>query len=202
MSDISPRAGHLLAAFSTIAVHLVLLLLLVESPVVKLISGSNHTGGPELIVMFNPLIQERVRHHDRSCCGLSNSSRYPESLTNLPIVPLNEITTRSTENSLLAAIAAGQAEIQRRYVLNAKSKVLRSWLSQVATKPPGNFRCNVLIRQNSIGEVIKVELKECGADQRLLQSLFTAVVAASPLPPPPDAPRESEINFSLGPEDF
>jgi colicin import membrane protein len=88
------------------------------------------------------------------------------------------------------------------------SGALASWLGQIANRiqrawirPPSakpGLDCMVYVTQVPGGEVTNVRVGECNGDAAVRQSIESAVLRASPLPPPPDPSlfdRNLEIRF-------
>jgi colicin import membrane protein len=88
------------------------------------------------------------------------------------------------------------------------SGALASWLGQIANRiqrawirPPSakpGLDCMVYVTQVPGGEVTNVRVGECNGDASVRQSIESAVLRASPLPPPPDPSlfdRNLEIRF-------
>ena len=113
------------------------------------------------------------------------------------------------EAAMQAEIAAEQAaklEEERKrketerglYIAAIKSKVQNNWLRPVtATK---GMSCQVLVKQIPGGEVIDVEVTQCG-DDLFQRSVEAAVRKSSPLPRPSDPEFfERQIIFTFKPE--
>ena len=111
---------------------------------------------------------------------------------------------------------AQQREAELRKSLEPKSDAaalrssgaLASWLGQIANRiqrawirPPSakpGLDCMVYVTQVPGGEVTNVRVGECNGDAAVRQSIESAVLRASPLPPPPDPSlfdRNLEIRF-------
>src|SRR5262249_51006626 len=76
------------------------------------------------------------------------------------------------------------------------NSIQRSWLRPPSAKP--GLDCMVYVTQVPGGEVTNVRVGECNGDAAVRQSIESAVLRASPLPPPPDPSlfeRNLEIRF-------
>jgi hypothetical protein len=199
-----------IALILTIIVHLLVIGAVINSsPSGKDVVGrygAKNVQDRELIVVFSPLITKPTHKAIDDCCQWPDSERYPQSVADLSQLvadnKLNdvEIDNQAVQQELFEAVAAGRAEVYRRYLQQTKQQIEKMWFSQLKRKPE-NFKCLVKIRQNSIGEVIKVDFGDCGSDAQLIQSLFASIQSASPLPLPPESMRESAIDISFDEND-
>jgi colicin import membrane protein len=76
------------------------------------------------------------------------------------------------------------------------NRIQRNWLRPPSAKP--GINCMVYVTQVPGGEVTNVRVGECNGDAAVRQSIESAVLRASPLPPPPDPSlfdRNLEIRF-------
>lgn len=91
------------------------------------------------------------------------------------------------------------ASLQSQYVLLIRQKVTRNWI-----RPPNaqsGMSCTVHVRLIPGGEVVEARTVRSSGDPAFDRSAETAVLRASPLPPPPDAAlfqREFDFVFKPG----
>ena len=79
-----------------------------------------------------------------------------------------------------------------------RQKVVRNWLKPAVL--PGNLACVVRVEQLPTGDVVKAEVLSCNGDEAVRRSIESAVLRASPLPPPSDRTlwdRQVEFTFKL-----
>jgi colicin import membrane protein len=112
------------------------------------------------------------------------------------------------------ARAASEAELRRSLEAEERLNTLRSsgammsWIGQIANRiqrawlrPPSakpGIDCVVHVTQVPGGAVTSVKVGECNGDAAVRESIESAVMRASPLPPPPDPAlfeRDLEIRF-------
>jgi colicin import membrane protein len=112
------------------------------------------------------------------------------------------------------ARAASEAELRKSLEAEERVNTLRSsgamvsWIGQIANriqrawlKPPSakpGLDCVVYVTQVPGGAVTSVKVGECNGDAAVRESIESAVIRASPLPPPPDPSlfeRDLEIRF-------
>jgi colicin import membrane protein len=99
-------------------------------------------------------------------------------------------------------------EAEERAAALRSSGALATWLGQIANRiqrawirPPSakpGLDCMVYVTQVPGGEVTNVRVGQCNGDAAVRQSIESAVLRASPLPPPPDPAlfdRNLEIRF-------
>ena len=84
---------------------------------------------------------------------------------------------------------AVNAGLLNQYVGLIRQQVTRNWLKPSTVKP--DLSCEVRVTQALGGTVLSVSFGRCNADQAVRTSIENAVLAASPLPAPPD-PRVFE----------
>ena len=92
------------------------------------------------------------------------------------------------------ALSAQQAGLLARYKAELTGRVQRAWI-----RPPSaraGLRCTVHVTQVPGGTVTSVAVGDCNADPAVRQSIESAVLRASPLPPPPD-PSLFDRNLTL-----
>ena len=114
----------------------------------------------------------------------------------------------------LKARAASEAELRKSLEAEERVNTLRSsgammsWVGQIANRiqrawlrPPSakpGIDCVVHVTQVPGGAVTSVKVGECNGDASVRESIESAVMRASPLPPPPDPAlfeRDLEIRF-------
>jgi hypothetical protein len=81
--------------------------------------------------------------------------------------------------------AAGSSALAGRYLGQIDARIERAWLKPRTPLDSGAFRCEVRVEQDTAGNVLEIELEQCGNDGRWQQSLVRAIQSASPLPAPP-----------------
>ena len=81
---------------------------------------------------------------------------------------------------------AGRAIMFGRYVGQITARIERAWLKPRTALDGGAFTCQVQIRQDEIGRVQDIALRNCNGDTRWQGSLIRAIQSASPLPAPPE----------------
>ncbi|MBT8130150.1 MAG: TonB C-terminal domain-containing protein, partial [Gammaproteobacteria bacterium] len=88
--------------------------------------------------------------------------------------------------------------LRLQYVRMIQQKVEDKWL-----RPPtvnSSMSCEVIVKQNALGDVLSVNLKECSSDVAFQNSIERAVKMAAPLPAPPNPEVfEDEIHFTFRP---
>ncbi|WP_066920388.1 cell envelope integrity protein TolA [Steroidobacter denitrificans] len=86
------------------------------------------------------------------------------------------------------------------YAALIKQRIERHWNRPPSARP--GLRCVVHVAQAPGGTVLSVRIGECNGDTAVKQSIETAVMRASPLPPPPDARLfERNLNLVFEPQD-
>jgi colicin import membrane protein len=93
---------------------------------------------------------------------------------------------------------AVNAGLLNQYAALIKQRVERNWI-----KPPlvqSGVKCEVRVTQAKGGMVMSVSFGKCPTDAALRQSIESAVMISSPLPPPPDSRLfERNISFIFNP---
>src|SRR5581483_11940241 len=82
--------------------------------------------------------------------------------------------------------ATGSSALAGRYLGQIDARIERAWLKPRTPLNSNAFRCEVRVEQDATGNVLEIELEQCGTDGRWQQSLVRAIQSASPLPAPPD----------------
>ncbi|HEU4603474.1 MAG TPA: cell envelope integrity protein TolA [Steroidobacteraceae bacterium] len=80
------------------------------------------------------------------------------------------------------------------YVAMIEQRIVRNWNRPPSARP--GLECEVRVTQTPGGTVLSVQLGKCNGDAAVQQSIETAVMRSSPLPPPPD-PRLFERTLVL-----
>lgn len=90
---------------------------------------------------------------------------------------------------------AEQARLFALYTAQVQSRIAQVWRrprSPIGTAPPtgtgndGVFRCEAVIRQDTEHRIQEIRMPSCNGSRAWQMSLAKAIVAAGPLPPPPD----------------
>jgi colicin import membrane protein len=100
------------------------------------------------------------------------------------------------------AVEQGALNARREALLNqwiavVKQKVQSNWNEPANT--PVNLSCKVQVEQVPGGTVANASVISCNGDEAIQQSVITAVLRSSPLPPPPEPTlfqREFILNFT------
>jgi colicin import membrane protein len=82
------------------------------------------------------------------------------------------------------AEAARNSGQMNQYIAQITAKIERSWTRPVSAQP--GLNCEVRVTQVPGGTVTAVQVGRCNGDESVRQSIETAVLKASPLPPPSD----------------
>jgi colicin import membrane protein len=80
------------------------------------------------------------------------------------------------------------------YVAMIEQRIVRNWIKPPSARP--GLECEVRVTQTPGGTVLNVQMGKCNGDAAVQQSIETAVMRSSPLPPPPD-PRLFERTLVL-----
>lgn len=78
-------------------------------------------------------------------------------------------------------------------------KIHNEWIEPPST--PSDLKCTLIVHQVPGGDVIDAKVTQCNGDDAVRQSIVTAALKASPLPPPPDPSifeREVTVLFCPG----
>lgn len=78
------------------------------------------------------------------------------------------------------------------YIAMIQQHVQRRWIRPLSTIE--GLQCEVRVAQTPAGVVLSAQVGQCNGDAAVKQSIETAVLRSSPLPPPPD-PRMFERNL-------
>ena len=101
------------------------------------------------------------------------------------------------EEDLLAAADSGLLD---QYAEVIRQKVERNWIRPASARQ--GIACVVLVKQIPGGDVVDVKVTECNGDTAVVRSIETAVLRASPLPPPPDPKLfDRSLRFEFRPRD-
>jgi len=106
----------------------------------------------------------------------------------LPLSPPRDLLEAPTERNLSDpdGDAGGSSALAGRYLGQIDARIERAWLKPRTPLDSDAFRCEVRVEQDAAGNVLEIELEQCGNDGRWQQSLVSAIQSASPLPAPPD----------------
>ncbi len=106
---------------------------------------------------------------------------------------------QARENELAQQLQEEEGELQARgspamaqYVAMVRQHVERRWTRPLSAME--GLECEVRVAQTPAGVVLSVQVGRCNGDVAVKQSIETAVLRSSPLPPPPD-PRMFERNL-------
>lgn len=106
---------------------------------------------------------------------------------------------QARENELAQQLQEEEGELQARgspamaqYVAMVRQHVERRWTRPLSAMT--GLECEVRVAQTPAGVVLSVQVGRCNGDAAVKQSIETAVLRSSPLPPPPD-PRMFERNL-------
>lgn len=89
---------------------------------------------------------------------------------------------------------AENAGLNNQWSALIEQRVYRNWNRPPSARP--GIECEVRVRQARGGTVLSAEVGRCNGDPAVRQSIETAVLRSSPLPPPPD-PRLFQENLVL-----
>ena len=167
------RLRHRAATSATVAFAVVALHGLVLVPL--LVGGSTTALPPQFGA---PVTMEATLIDDRSATALTPASLAPPTIR--PVhVNLQNISIRSNTDP-------GLATLYGRYLGQIHARIDRAWLRPRRAIGAPVFRCQVEVRQNRQGVVEDVTLQRCNGTAHWQRSLVQGIVAASPLPAPPD----------------
>ncbi|MDE1983297.1 MAG: TonB C-terminal domain-containing protein [Gammaproteobacteria bacterium] len=82
------------------------------------------------------------------------------------------------------ALNARRASLLQQWIAVVKQKIQSNWNEPAST--PDNLTCRVQIDQVPGGTVANAQIISCNGDEAVRQSVVTAVLRSSPLPPPPE----------------
>lgn len=95
------------------------------------------------------------------------------------------------------ALNARRAALLNQWIAVVKQKVQSNW--NEPANAPSNLSCKVQVEQVPGGTVANASVISCNGDEAIQQSVITAVLRSSPLPPPPEPSlfqREFILNFT------
>lgn len=98
------------------------------------------------------------------------------------------------------ALNARRASLLQQWIALVKQKVQSNW-NEPANSPP-DLSCKVQVDQVPGGTIANAQIVSCNGDEAVKQSVVTAVLRSSPLPPPPEPSlfqREFILNFTPQP---
>jgi colicin import membrane protein len=93
----------------------------------------------------------------------------------------------------------GRMQAENSGLNNQYAALIRQHIERNWNRPPsarGGLECEIKVAQTPSGVVLSVQVGQCNGDAAVKQSIETAVLRASPLPPPPD-PRLFQRNVTL-----
>lgn len=111
---------------------------------------------------------------------------------------IEDVDEAETSNEA-AGDPAGNAALFGRYMGQIAARIERAWMRPRTPVANGRFDCRARIAQDRAGNVLSIELQNCGDDSRWRESLTSAILRASPLSAPPEQWLFAEIitlNFS------
>lgn len=76
------------------------------------------------------------------------------------------------------------ASLRQQYVALIAIKIQNNWIKPPTA--PDDLNCKLDVQQVPGGAVVNANVTQCNGDDAVRQSIVTAVLKASPLPPPPD----------------
>ncbi len=82
------------------------------------------------------------------------------------------------------ALNARRASLLQQWTAVVRQKVQSNW--NEPTDTPGNLSCKVQVEQVPGGTVANAQIISCNGNEAIQQSVITAVLRSSPLPPPPE----------------
>lgn len=82
------------------------------------------------------------------------------------------------------ALNARRASLLQQWTAVVRQKVQSNWNEPANT--PSNLSCKVQVEQVPGGTVANAQIISCNGDEAIQQSVITAVLRSSPLPPPPE----------------
>ncbi|HET7922426.1 MAG TPA: cell envelope integrity protein TolA [Gammaproteobacteria bacterium] len=91
------------------------------------------------------------------------------------------------------------ASLRQQYVALIAIKIQNNWIKPPTA--PDDLKCTLEVQQVPGGAVVNAKVMQCNGDDAVRQSIVTAVLKASPLPPPPDPSlfdRNLRISFCPG----
>jgi hypothetical protein len=185
--------GSLLCAAAILAVHLAIMDPFIGAPAARAQKFTVGDSGPASdedaslqVVLINtpkeaaghlsPLPAPVIRQMD--------VDKLLRKLSETKDVLLEEPTTVDKAKALTDV--AGDSVMAGRYLGQINARIERAWQRPRTEIGSEVFACTVEVEQDSRGNVKKTTLMTCNGNERWQQSLVTAILAASPLPAPPD----------------
>lgn len=98
------------------------------------------------------------------------------------------------------ALNARRSSLMQQWAAVVRQKVQSNWNKPANT--PTDLVCKVQVQQVPGGTVVNASIVSCNGDEAIQQSVITAVLRSSPLPPPPEPSlfqREFILNFTPQP---
>lgn len=124
-----------------------------------------------------------------SAAGIAPEAFKLELASSDPRPPV-ELKPGEFEEADVASEAAGDptgtAALFGRYMGQVSARIDRAWLRPRSAVSGGRFDCEARITQDHAGNVLDIELQQCGADERWRATLLAAIRRASPISSPPE----------------
>jgi hypothetical protein len=112
------------------------------------------------------------------------------ALVSLDPTPPNNPKLEKAEESDISNVAAGDpagaAALFGRYMGQVAARIERAWMRPRSAVEGGIFTCRARITQDRAGNVLSMQLQDCGNDGAWRKSLTSAILRASPLSAPPE----------------
>jgi hypothetical protein len=98
---------------------------------------------------------------------------------------IDEADLAETANEA-AGDPAGHAALFGKYMGQVSARIERAWMRPRTEIETGRFDCRARVTQDRSGNVLAVNLDNCGGNERWNRSLTSAILRASPLSAPPE----------------
>ena len=184
------RAGSAVCAVATAALHLLIVAPLLPGSAHQHQRRVSHAMGSLSSVDVEPTLQVSfVEEQPLAFVPPPATTAITIQVPKLPQLDLpQELVESPAENqpSNPNVDAAGSSALAGRYLGQIDARIERAWLKPRTPLDSDAFRCEVRVDQDAMGNVLEIELEQCGTDGRWQQSLVRAIQSASPLPAPPD----------------
>ncbi len=119
------------------------------------------------------------------------------ALASREIAPPPELRVEDAEEAETSNEAAGDpagaAALFGRYMGQIAARIDRTWMRPRTVAANGRFDCKARIAQDTRGNIVSIELQDCGPEARWRESLISAIKRASPLSAPSEQWLFAEI---------
>jgi len=103
-----------------------------------------------------------------------------------PSDPKSDKAEETDTSNAAAGDPAGSAALFGRYMGQVAARIERAWMRPRSAIAGDIFTCRVRVSQDRAGNVLSMQLQDCGNDDVWRKSLTSAILRASPLSAPPE----------------